>query len=154
MFKIWAKSRTVVSLPLHFRCFFVCVDVCLRLCRMDSFNYFILVQTLIWREAVYWLWKKAGWLKQPNWCVKKNKQEKREEGKKTAAFPQESETTLGSLTCNHPEFAQKHLRTCVGVVFTSLKAESRAHENSHAAETNPYHKKNNRGKYNHVLEFF
>lgn len=42
----------------------------------------------------------------------------------------------------------------MGVVFTSLKAESRAHENSHAAEMNPYHEKNNREKYNHVLEFF
>ncbi len=64
-------------------CFFlcVCVDVCLRSCGMDSFNYFILVQTLIWREAAYWLWKKAGWLKQPNWCVKneKNKQEEKKQ---------------------------------------------------------------------------
>lgn len=45
-----------------------CANVCLH-----SFNYFISVQTAIWREAAYRLWKKAGWLKQPNWCVKMKK---------------------------------------------------------------------------------
>lgn len=85
----------------------------------------------------------------------KNKQEKREEGKKKQQlFLRSQRPPSARSLVIISEFAQKHLRTCVGVVFTSLKAESRAHENSHAAETNPYHKKNNWEKYNHVLEFF
>lgn len=153
--------RSGLSPGLLFLClrisdgFLVDMFVCARVVSTRLIISF-LVQTPIWREAAYQLWKKAGWLKQPNWCVKneKNKQEKREEEKKQQLFLRSQRPPSARSLVIISEFAQKHLRTCVGVVFTSLKAESRAHENSHAAETNPYHKKNNREKYNHVLEFF
>lgn len=100
-------------------------------------------------------YEKAGWLKRQNRRVKKrkNKQEKRARKKQQFFLRSQRPPSARSLVIIS-EFAQKHSWTCVGVVFTSLKAESRAHENSHTAETSPYHRKNNQRKYNSMLEFF
>lgn len=96
-----------------------CGNVCLHSHGVDLFIYFI----SFWQEAAYRLWKKAGWLKQPNRCVKMKKINRRKErGKKQALFPQESETTLGSLTCNHLRICSETLANLCGSCFYFIKS--------------------------------